>query len=121
MNSLFLREYLEFEEGSKYTVSAFNKLHFTIFGEKKSAKSCLIQLIESNKELVRIKNTIYGARLLTYFEYGLKIRVKELELIISQYKERENMEMEDFDAIRVVKAIEVIEFIEKDEEIIEVS
>lgn len=120
MNSLFLREYLEFEEGSKYTVSAFNKLYFTIFGEKKSAKSCLIQLIESNKELVRVKNTIYGARLLTYFEHGLKLRVKELELIISQYKERENMEMEDFDAIRVVKAIEVIEFIEKDEEIIEV-
>lgn len=97
MNAEILLEYLEFTDVSKYTVSAFNKLYFSLFNEKKSAKACLIKLLESNKDLSRRKNTIYGARLLTIFEHGLKLRVKELEGIVAEFKERDLMESENFD------------------------
>lgn len=97
MNSEILLEYLEFGDVAKYTVSAFNKLYFSLFNEKKTAKACLIKMLDSNKDLKRIKNTIYGARLLTVFEHGLKLRVKELEKIVSEFKERELMESENFD------------------------
>jgi hypothetical protein len=123
MNVSFLQEYLEFGEELKYTVSSFNKLYFRLFNEKKSAKSCLIQLIESNKELIRMKNTIYGARIITHFEYSLKLRVKELELILSHHREREYMEMEDFDVVvmEVIKRVEVVEFIVEVEEVEEIT
>lgn len=124
MNDTFLKEYLEFEEGSKYTVSSFNKLYFTIFNEKKSAKQFLIQLLESNKELTRVKNTVYGARLLTCFEYGLKKRVVELELIVLKYKERECMEMEDFDVPVNTSATDYnsnVEFFVEDDEVVELG
>jgi hypothetical protein len=120
MNATFLKEYLEFGEESKYTVSSFNKLYFTIFNEKNSAKQCLIQLLESNKELTRVKNTVYGARLLTYFEYGLKMRVRELELIVSQYKEREYMEMEDFN-VPMNDYNSNVEFFVEDDEVVELG
>lgn len=97
MNAQILIEYLEFEENSKYTVSTYNKLYFNLFNEKRTAKECLMKLLESNKNLKRVKNTIYGARLLTVFEHGLKTRVKELEKIVAEYKEREVMESENFD------------------------
>ncbi len=77
-------KYLEFGETCKFTVSQFNKLYMTVFGEKKTAKKYLSDMIAADSRLSREKMTIYGAYLCSIRELKLKDRIIELETQVAE-------------------------------------
>lgn len=85
-----MEDYLEFESESKFTVAAFNKVYLSVFGEKKTAKKYLSDMIEKDDRLSRDKNTVYGASILSVREVNLNRRVAELENQVRMLKEMLN-------------------------------
>lgn len=106
-----MEDYFEFDSNNKFTAAAFNKVYLSVFGEKKTAKKYLSDMVLKDDRLKREKNTVWGANILSMREVSLGRRVTELE---QQIKELTRMldkiqeEDKDVDA-PIYMAVEVME------------
>lgn len=90
-----MEDYFEFSNRGKFTSAAFNKMYLSVFGEKKTAKKYLSDMVMRDDRLKREKNTIWGANILSVREVTLSRRVAELELQVEELTKMLNDMLEE--------------------------
>jgi hypothetical protein len=112
-----MEEYFEFNDSSKFTAAAFNKVYLSVFGEKKTAKKCLSDMVLKDDRLKREKNTIRGANILSMREVGLNRRVTELELQVKELTKMLNGMLEEekdiVEPVYMAEEVNIEDFVEE--------